>query len=185
MTKIILCGGGDIVNVKKKLFFDEILNGISKKSVTSVLVVPFARYKNDWEKVFEKYSKKYSGLQIKKKFTLASFDSKFFKKQLRKSDLVFLCGGSEIPLMKYLANLKLEDLNNKVIVGISAGTNVFSKYYYSNDRNTVDRGLGLLPIKTICHYNNQRYNRLKKLVKYGNKYITYAIKEGDYIKIEI
>ena len=156
-----------------------------KKGVAFVLVVPFARAENDWKKVFKKYLKKYDGLKIKKKFILASPNNKIFKKQIRKSNLIFLCGGSELPLLGYLKDLKLEDLNNKVVVGISAGTNIFSKYYYSNDRNTIGRGLGLLPIKTLCHYNNQRYSRFKKLIKHGNKYITYIIKEGDYIKVEI
>jgi peptidase E len=186
MTKIILLGGGDIVGNKKRYFFNEILEGLSKKKgMILVLVVPFARYKDDWGKIFKKYSKKYNGLKIKKSFILASPNKEVFKKQVKKSNLIFLCGGGEEPLMEYLKDVKLEDLNNKVVVGVSAGANVFSKYYYSNDRNKIGRGLGLLPIKTICHYNNKRLGRLKKLVKYGNKYISYAIKEGDYIKIEV
>src|SRR3989344_3241150 len=184
MIKFILQGGGSLLGKKKKIFFDEISYDLDGKK-KNILIVPFARYENDWPGVFKKYSKRYGRLKIYKKFILALPEIQEFKKQIKVSDIILIAGGGEESLIKYLSDIRLEDLDNKVIVGTSAGANIFSTYYYSNNRKKVDKGLGLLPIKTVCHYTPDSISGLEELINFENKLITFAIKEGDYLKIMI
>lgn len=182
MTKFILHGGGDLFGQKLKKILTEIIQNISVKKV-KILVIPFARKKNEWEDVYIKYCKRYSRLSLEKEFILASQDINSLKLQISSSDIIFLCGGSELLIKKYLKGIKSSLFNNKIIIGVSAGANILSSYYYSNDRNRIEKGLGILPIKTICHFNLSKNKKLKKLVSYKNKQqkITFPIKEGDFI----
>ena len=52
---------------------------------------------------------------------------------------------------------------NKIIIGVSAGTNFLSKLYFSNDREKVEVGLGVLPIKTICHFSAEKNKKVALL----------------------
>lgn len=57
----------------------------------------------------------------------------------------------------------------KIIAGTSAGVHVLSKYYYSARRNFIGQGFGILPIKVICHYSDDKKDGLKQLEDYGEK----------------
>ena len=66
----------------------------------------------------------------------------------------------------------------------SAGVYVLSQYYYSNSRDDIYTGFGILPIKTFCHYTEEKSNKLEKLKKYGEDVPVYAIPEETYVIIE-
>ena len=88
-------------------------------------------------------------------------------------------------MSKIKFDLTEKHLINKTILGTSSGTNILSKYYFSNDRNELGKGLGFVNLKTICHYSDEKLNRLKKLYCYKkDKGIpTVTIREGEFIEI--
>jgi peptidase E len=182
MTKFILQGGGRISKVKLQKILAEIRQEITDRRV-KILIIPFARKRSEWKKVYLKYCKRYSKLFIGNEVILASPETTLLRSQINSSDIIFVCGGNELLLKRYLKSIKPKLFNNKVIVGVSAGANVFSSYYYSNDRNRIEKGLGILPIKTMCHYNLSKKEKFKKLISHKNKLrnISLAIKEKDYI----
>lgn len=165
------------------MFFKEIIKGERKKLI-KILIVPFGYPKNKWESVLKKYKKRYSFYlpEINSELILAKENYSSFLKQIEKVKIIHFTGGSEILIKRKIKNKAKfrKALNGKVIVGISAGTNVFSKYYYSNDRTRIERGLGILPIKTICHYSEGKRKRLEELISYGSNLPTYAIPEDNY-----
>ena len=70
--------------------------------------------------------------------------------------LVFSHGGSpqiQLPIYKTFSKVELQDaFKGRVVAGDSAGIYFLADYVYSNFQNQLYRGLGLLPIKLICHY---------------------------------
>ncbi|MFA5133683.1 MAG: Type 1 glutamine amidotransferase-like domain-containing protein [Patescibacteria group bacterium] len=182
MTKLILHGGGDPAESKLKIMIREIEKDIPKDKSIKILIAPFARAKEEWKGVFDRYSKRYVGISAKKIFILASPHSRELKNQVKISDVIFFPGGSERLLKKYIKYIDFSLFKNKTIVGVSAGANIFSSSYYSNDRGAVEKGFYKLPIKTICHFNDLKKNQLKKLIlgREKSKKITLAIGEGDF-----
>lgn len=187
MTKYILHGGraGKQTPYNKKFFF-EAVNGLPDK--VSVLSVIFAKNKERWNESFKEDQINFSSAspQKKFKFILATDKISTFKKQIRQADIIYLKGGNTDTLYKYLVKIpNLKKLfSGKVIIGVSAGTLVLSKYYYSTDDNTLHEGLGVLKIKTFCHYTDDKIDKLKLLKKYEEDLETYALPEEKFIVIE-
>jgi peptidase E len=180
MSKFFLCGGGDLKNDEKKNLLSEISNSLphNKKNITA-LVIPFAKPESCWNEVFKKYQERYSKLSKIMNFIIANRDK--YMKQIVDSDLIFVSGGSELLLEEFFKDIPKQAFDNKVVVGSSAGVNIFSKNYYSNDRNEIATGLNVLPIMTICHYTDEHKNRLETLSSINNNLPTYAISEGKYV----
>jgi hypothetical protein len=59
MIKGILIGGGDLTPDILNKIKEESVIGFSKDHPIKVLVIPFARYKEDWDSVYVKNTKKY------------------------------------------------------------------------------------------------------------------------------
>lgn len=183
MFKLIMHGGNS-----KKSFVensDFVFELSAKKIIKKVLIVLYARENNEWEKIFVDIKNRFifSFPNQKILFELSSDDINIFLKQIMSSDLIFFTGGSEILLIskiKKIANKMIKALNNKVVAGVSAGANIFSSYYYSNDRRQIEKGLGVLKIKTICHYSEEKRNRLHKLSDFNNLPVL-VLKGEDYV----
>ena len=81
--------------------------------------------------------------------------------QLKSSDIVYFRGGhSDLILDKIKKYSNLDKLfKGKTIAGDSAGANVLVKTFYSKSLG-VTSGLGILPIKLICHYHDDLRNKL-------------------------
>ncbi len=182
MIKLILHGGGNLNKKELERIIREIKKDFSNKDRIKILIVPFARVEEDWKSVFDKYNKRYFDISLEKDFVLASPDIKKFKDQIDSSNVIFFTGGSEILLKKFMKYIDFSLFINKTIVGISAGANIFSSNYYSNDRGIIEKGLYELPIKTICHFDSTKKSCLKKLTSSGNssKKPTLAINEGSF-----
>ncbi len=67
----------------------------------------------------------------------------------------------------------------KVIVGISAGAAIIAEYYL-DEGSEIEKGLGLLPIKIMVHYSDDRAEELKRLQKAHGNLRTYFLAEGTY-----
>lgn len=82
-----------------------------------------------------------------------------FVSHIRSCDVLYLHGGDTPTLINALKGLKgkwlevLEDITaDKVVFAVSAGVGALAKYSYNVDYKKVLEGLGVLPIKTIVHF---------------------------------
>lgn len=82
-------------------------------------------------------------------------DMNRFGQQVKDCDVLILHGGSTPHLIHRLTELDgwREHLNNKIIVAYSAGVSALTSYSFNRDHNVILRGLGILPFKSIVHYN--------------------------------
>ena len=78
-------------------------------------------------------------------------------------DLPIACAGGDMGetsmLLSVLKNYSefLDLAKGKVLAGSSAGANIFSKFYFSNSKDAVFEGLGVLPIRLVCHYGSNKF----------------------------
>ena len=188
MTKFILHGG---VTRRKsnqnRLFFKEIVKGL--KSPIKILDITFARKKELLFKGFNKDKNKFLGTIKKKKllFTLADEKPVILRRQIKENDVLFIIGGTEMNCLtnnlRKLKNIK-RLIKGKVIAGSSADAYVLSRYYYTRLRGRVERGLGILPIKTIAHYDPVKSAvHLERLQNTGDNLKIYKIPETHYTVI--
>jgi len=109
-----------------------------------------------------------------------------FVEQVVWADVIFINGGFKGYLKEVLE--EIEDLpqllDNKLVVGISAGANILSKYYYSQGAEDIREGIGLLPIKVYCHYSEEYLQNLHKLENYKEQLPVYKIYEEEFIILE-
>lgn len=164
MIKFILHGGGDIKPRQADTIIQEITNCHIYAEAKNTLIVPFARTTADYEEVFQKYQNRYYELHCTKPFTLASDDQLVFEQQLKQHHILFFTGGDERRLISKLINTDLKKLDHKIIIGVSAGANIFSSMYYSNHRSQVEEGYFHLPLKTICHFNQSNEDSIVALL---------------------
>ena len=158
MTKFILHGG--FTSAKNDLndsFYQEIIEDIPDNG--NILLVYFSREPQEWEKLFEGGKelilKEAKGRAFN--FTLANKSD--FLAQLKEAQAIYLIGGDTTTLLDALKEYPdfHKAIKNKVVVGSSAGAYVLAKYYYSNSKASISEGLGILPIKVICHYKSETY----------------------------
>ena len=98
--------------------------------------------------------------------------------QIENANILFFCGGNENKLKDSFGK-KYFSFSSKLVVGVSAGANFLSSFYFSNDRNCIEEGLGIVPINTICHFVQKKYN-LK-----DNDKPWFFIKNDDYIFFDL
>ncbi len=120
------------------------------------------------------------------RFILADDITNTFIEQIKNANTIYLRGGDTDVLKNILG--KVKNLNqlfqNKIISGSSAGAYVLSTYYYTNSKNKIEHGLGVLPIKTFCHYTEEKSDTLNMLKTYNEDLEIYAIPEEKFFVIE-
>ncbi|MHB8904116.1 MAG: Type 1 glutamine amidotransferase-like domain-containing protein [Patescibacteria group bacterium] len=197
MTKYILNSGG-LRNQPEKAgkFNRAIVKGLGK--TPKVLFCHFAVAREDWEKKFADYTKRFlesMDEETKPKFELA-FPDKFID-QIKNNDAVIIHGGDDTLLLYWLKQYNLPKIwEDKVIAVSSAGSNVLAKHFWTCDWRQCFDGLNILPIKFISHYksdfgaNDPRGpidwdKAYQELSEYGDKTLPiHALEEGDFIIIE-
>ena len=158
-----------------------------------VLLVYFAREKERWEEFmgYDEVKFKKAANDKKVEFVLASDDPKKLAGQINQSNIIYIIGGSDRPLQKVFS--QLSDLpalfSGKVVAGSSAGANMLAKHYYAVDREKVEKGLGVLPIKVLSHFEGDNYagndkDRVEALKNYGDDLKIYTLLETKYSVIE-
>lgn len=193
MTKYILQGGGmKEFSFKKYINFWKLLKLIPRKS--KILVVFFARPKEDWGMLFKKT--KNSNFVFGRwdiDYVLASDDSNEFIEQIKECNVVYFRGGNTPMLQKKLEQLPnlRQLLEDKLIIGSSAGSLVFAKYYYDQDYDQIFKGLNFLDVKMITHYKSKgEYastsgdDKLRMLKDYEEDLPVYAIRETEFVIID-
>lgn len=187
MTKYILHGGATRNKTEdNSRFFGEIISSLSNNA--TILCVYFAKPKELWSEIFRQEKINFSSVAKGKviNFLLASEETDIFVEQIKKSDAIFLRGGDTDKLKEALSGVgDLGDLwKDKVVAGSSAGVYVLSKYYYTNTKDGISEGLGILPIKSFCHYTDEKQVKLEELKSYRENLKVYAIPEEKYFVIE-
>lgn len=118
----------------------------------------------------------------------ASISKHALARCIKEADIIYAHGGDGDQLQEYLGQVdNLSELvaKNKRIGGGSAGTNCWVTNYYSNDNQAVCDGLGVLPIKTFCHYNGRKWEKLTALAKHGKELPLIPLGDEEYITITI
>ncbi len=182
MTKYILHWWRTrIQNENNKNFFKEIVKWYDKPKI---LIVPFAsRDEADICLVSDKNKFKQSVPDLNIDYKLASKDTDILKMQIQDSDIIYLRGWDENPLLEVFSKIWRDHLINlwagKTVVGISAGSNFLAKYCYETDRNQLEEMFGILDIKVVCHYkwDKEIYN---KLDKFHETLPVYALGETEF-----
>ena len=182
MIKVILIGGGDLNSPVLECIKNESVLGIQSSKKIKAMVIPFARYEEDWEIVYNKNILKYSHPDYEYDFICSSKNKEEFLVQLQNIELLIIPGGSELDLIKNLPPLTGLNFDNKLIIATSAGVNFLSSLYYSNDRNEFTAGSGILKINTICHFKSDSLDKIKFLTE-SNDRPTFALKEGEFITL--
>ena len=157
MTKYVLHGGFTrIDNELNRGFWAEVARDVPENG--TVLLVFFAAEDN----VSERASATIESIQAQtggKKLNLVVAIEKDFLNQLKQANAVYLHGGSTDKLVEILR--KYPDLKplfkNKTIAGSSAGAYMLSTFYplhHDGWQQEEGRGLGILPLRVICHYES-------------------------------
>lgn len=183
MTKFILHGGGEGQGGEiHDYFFKEIIKSLPQKS--KVLCVYFAvpdELVLEKHKVYVDFFSKNNVNNKEIELIIASKEN--FIEELQWADAVYFRGGDTDMLLaqvKKYSNFKEEFLKKKLVAGSSAGVYFLGKWALSSSRNIIYKGLGILPIKSNCHYSAEK--NLDRLEQLEGKLITLA--EGEYKIIE-
>jgi hypothetical protein len=181
----ILHGGiGKEVNCPSPDFYATILSRVNKV-LLNIVCVYFARPSDNWKSAFEKDKSNFKEVNRNKTLNIKMAKSKTaeFEKQLESADIILISGGRKGNLReKLMAIARLRQIfSDKVVVGISAGANALSTFYYSPVAAEVREGIGILPIKLFCHYNKEFDKELNLLRSHGDKDLpVITLGEGEY-----
>lgn len=189
-TKFILHGGFTSVRNKwNDSFYEELTKGI-REGATALLVY-FSRDEEEWNDLFEQDRERILRHTNLQNLNIVLAQKENFIKQARNADVLYFRGGGSAQLIDTIKGCPAfsEVIRGKVIAGSSAGVYLFSKYYFSNSQEDIFEGLGILPIKALCHYQSKIFTTDKDpialLSEYPNEYELVVIKDHEWITREI
>ena len=171
MIKFVLHGGdlGD-KNRDNYGFFKEMTTGNSRN--LNLLMTYFANDENKVEDKFKRHGDAFRYFAKDKSTDIKLAEVNKFPEQVKWADVIYLAGGvateelvNKLSLIKNLEKL----FDGKVVGGSSAGANCLSKYYYGNESQKIGNGLGILNIKTFCHFKQKDTKFVEKLASYKEK----------------
>ncbi len=177
MTTYVLHGGKtSIQNSQNDNFFEQFTKLVDKNEVT-VLLCYFSRKKSQWQPLTDRDEGKIKKNTKKKVNLLVAEDSQDLLQKMDQADVLYVAGGEAEfiePTYKKLTNLKSK-LEGKVYAGSSMGSFTAAKSYVlshdSQDSKTVHKGLGLLPIQALCHWDKEdkKEMKIRLLTEYSNE----------------
>ena len=160
-TKFILHGGFEPNTIQENdMFFREILSSAPKE--TKILLVYFAKKPHRVAKNRDEDIAQFDKNKGDRTISFETANEEDFPEQVRRADVVYLHGGHSgliLDAMKKFNGLK-ELFKGKIVVGDSAGANALSTVFYS-DTIGIAEGFGVLPIKIICHYMEEKKDKLE------------------------
>lgn len=167
MAKFILHGGNTReINVDNNGFFREITLGTNGR--VGILLNYFSRDENEIEQCSEHDKQRLLQNSETKDLIFEVAKPETLAGQLQSADVMYMRGGDTEKLIRGLSLTPQLDqiFQNKVIAGSSAGVYALAKYYWSNDHKRLGDGLGILNIKTFCHYESKDTDIVDKLLNY-------------------
>lgn len=187
MTRYILHGGTkkvDGVYLRDYEFLREMLK--THEYGINVLLCYFAKDPGRWAQMLEEDKRDFLKIAGNKELIFHVADEERFAAQLAGADIVYFRGGDghlirdKLSLTPDLAKL----LVGKTVAASSAGTNILAKYYYDNDYQQIEDGLGVLNIKTICHYKPEMQEVADRLKFYNEDIQMICLPEDEYTVLE-
>lgn len=172
MTKFILHGGNTgVENKDNEVFFSEFTKDFSNTKLVNILLVYFSRNESEWTDLGKQDIKNITRHTKSKSITFDVAKEDIFKEQMRKADVIYFRGGDTYKLLEKLIKIKnlKSFFENKIVIGSSAGACVLGKYFYDNDYDKIDQGLGIIDFKVFCHYDESCLNLARKLDDYKEK----------------
>jgi peptidase E len=183
-TTIIMHGGFEPGNQEKdsSRFYTEILKHAPDNA--RVLVVPFAKEPERIPAATEKIIRQLNSNKWQDKITIEVAEKQSFAEQITRSDVIYLQGGATLKLLAALQEFPKfkEWCQGKTLAGESAGANVMGQYFYSKKSDSIGKGLGILPVKTIPHYKEESTEKLDKV---GKEFELLLLPEYTYRVFEI
>lgn len=179
MTKFILHGGNTSTpNSSNNKFFTEIIKDVPDRG--HILIIYFARKKEDYNDLFARDKVNFLSHARNKELELVVAKKEQFVNQLKEADAIYMRGGDTFRLLEALKHSDFtKNIKDKIVAGSSAGAYVLSRYFFSKSTNDIHEGLGLLPIKVICHYNGNR-EILDKLKVFGDDLEVVLLKDYEF-----
>jgi len=162
-TKVVVSGGyAEEPNVPNSQFFKEILKDTCDE--ITILLILFSRPEEVWDDKSKRTISQFNKVRGTKKIHYIVSKHDELEEQISKSDIIYIRGGTTSLLTSEIARHPkfIELIKGKVVAGESAGTYLLSDYYYSKSEGGIFRGLGLLPVKTICHFEGKNEEQLDK-----------------------
>jgi hypothetical protein len=159
MTRYILAGGAD----KKYPAYARALVAEIRKTASGpvkVLACMFAKPREEWEIKFPVWQQWWNeALGPETQLELAFPD--VFAEQIKRADVVYLCGGDDALLAAYLE--KIADLTelwkDKIVIGSSAGAGYLAKSYWTCDWRQVRSGSEITDFHIIPHFESEEYGK--------------------------
>ena len=177
-TKIILHGGyAGRVNEQNNVFFSEILKDVPENM--KVLLVYFAKEKDEYDRMEREDKQQFENNSRGRKLSFEIASENDFIEQIKQSDVVYLHGGQTMKLLETLKKYPdfQDTIKGKIIAGESAGAYVLSSCFYSKTEGGIFKGLGFVPVKTICHYAGENN---EKLIECPNGLDELLLKDYEY-----
>ncbi|MCR4279696.1 MAG: Type 1 glutamine amidotransferase-like domain-containing protein [Candidatus Zambryskibacteria bacterium] len=162
-TRFILQGGFPKDGKQENdAFFREILSTAPQEA--KILLVLFSkeadRVEKNTKEDIEQFVKNGGGRRLT--FEVATEDK--FIEEIRNSDVVYLHGGNTGKLLETLRKFPefSKSIEGKIIGADSAGVNILCAAFFSLSLG-VGEGLGVLPIKVLCHYKEENKDKLNMI----------------------
>lgn len=162
-TKVIVSGGyAEEPNELNSKFFKEILKDTGHE--VTVLIIMFARPEEVWDEKSKRCIAQFETAKGDKKIKYNIANQDDLEEQIESSDVIYVRGGTTSLLIDAIAahpdfvNL----ITGKILAVESAGTYLVSDYFYSKSEGGIFRGLAILPVKTICHFEGKNEEQLDK-----------------------
>jgi len=189
-TTYILHGGNtSIKSESNEKFFKEFENSVARPEV-SVLICLWSRDKSKWNGIFNEYKGRIVQSAEKNLYFDIANDPKDFSNKIKNFDIFYVIGGDADkiePFYSELPDLKSQ-LEGKVYVGGSMGAfMVCENYVLSFDQQdylTVHKGLGILKLNLLCHWDIEKRRDLKinMLKEEAPDLPILTLEEGEYVK---
>jgi cyanophycinase-like exopeptidase len=161
-TKFVLYGGfnPEEANPGNFEFSQELLKEAPENA--KVLVVPFAKEVDRIIPTHERVSAELNAAKWQKNIFIEGATEENLIQQINSADVIYFQGGSSSKLLNTLKRFPYlkQYLEGKTIGGDSGGGNVLCKFFYSPKTDTINEGLGILPLKIIPHFKEEYRNKL-------------------------
>lgn len=160
-TKIIVSGGyANEINSENTKFYREILRDTPDK--LSVLIILFAKPKDVWAEKSQYVIDQFERVEGSKAIKYSIATEKDLEGQLDKSDIVYIHGGDTDLLIESIQKHSdfINEIKGKIVAGESAGTYLLSRCFYSKTLQEIRDGLGIIPVKVVCHFKGKNEDKL-------------------------
>ncbi|MCB9813139.1 MAG: hypothetical protein H6772_01900 [Pseudomonadales bacterium] len=170
MTTFLLHGGKTSKqHPGNNFFFSQFTNLIEKDKVT-ILLCYFSREKSEWEALIQRDTTYIKNNTNKEVEILVANDPKDLFSKLEISDVLYVAAGDSQPIEAVYSELtELKNrLDDKIYAGSSMGAFLASESYVlsleDQDEDTVHKGVGLLSIQALCHWDIEKKKDKKLLL---------------------